>query len=60
MAGVYSEQHRYEESISYLKKAQENEFDYLELLKVDKRFADFRATTFYEFMRDSVRLSDIE
>lgn len=60
MAGLYSQQNRYDESISYLKKARENEFDVMELLKVDKRFADFRATTFYTSMLQKLQVSDIE
>jgi Tfp pilus assembly protein PilF len=57
MAGVYSEQHKYEECLNYLEKAQESAFNVFTLLGEDKRFANFRATPFYQSMLEKLKVS---
>ncbi len=47
IAGVYSQQKKYEESVAYLEIAQKDGFNVLEYLKSDIRFKNFRNTIFY-------------
>ncbi|KAF0157770.1 MAG: TPR repeat-containing protein [Syntrophaceae bacterium] len=53
MAGVYSQQKKYEECAAYLEISLKEGFNVLEILKSDNRFKNFRKTTAYgEFLEN--------